>query len=325
MSTRGFTPICPRCGYDQSGIVDTWTDSCPTEGVCAECGLGFEWATVFAPARFDLPWYVEHGRGVRAWIVRSLKTIVRLLRPIRFWRGLDITKRVAPWALVRWALILVVVLHLINAVPIGIEATSQGRWRNGISTRSLVTQHGVQAVTTIGINGLADPFGRAWVRTPYRRPNAPPLIQYFPNRAFGIYEQVVRLFSFPIGFACLWAVVLGVVPSTRKLAKVRAAHLVRAVVLACVMIVVTFEVHRLVSVYQTNASVLGYGALRITRAVLVYGLVVWQLVYWPSVVIVGWRIEQRRLLLTLGTIAAILGGVTLWVLLYLVISDASFR
>ena len=36
-------PECPRCGYDLSGQVLAWQESCPLEGVCSECGLGLEY------------------------------------------------------------------------------------------------------------------------------------------------------------------------------------------------------------------------------------------------------------------------------------------
>src|SRR4051812_42242580 len=35
-------PMCPRCGYDLSGAIATWTETCPLNGLCTECGLTFE-------------------------------------------------------------------------------------------------------------------------------------------------------------------------------------------------------------------------------------------------------------------------------------------
>ena len=43
------TPTCPRCGYDLSGIVASWTNSCPLTGICSECGLKFRWGAVLMP------------------------------------------------------------------------------------------------------------------------------------------------------------------------------------------------------------------------------------------------------------------------------------
>lgn len=46
------TPRCPRCGYDQSGEVQTWRSACPLHGRCPECGLEFRWR------------YVLHARAI---------------------------------------------------------------------------------------------------------------------------------------------------------------------------------------------------------------------------------------------------------------------
>lgn len=41
--------VCPRCGYDLHGTIDTWTDACPLTGVCSECGLEFIWSEILCP------------------------------------------------------------------------------------------------------------------------------------------------------------------------------------------------------------------------------------------------------------------------------------
>lgn len=92
-------PMCPRCRYDLSGHVRAWEHglearatephglegraaganaagvSCPLEGVCPECGLGFWWREVMLP-EYGVPrWSFEHAprgrwgvRLVRAWV-----------------------------------------------------------------------------------------------------------------------------------------------------------------------------------------------------------------------------------------------------------------
>jgi hypothetical protein len=102
---RGFTkPNCPRCGYDLSGQVAAWhpghTDEtpvhascCPLTGTCSECGLTFEWRFLMRPNLLGPPWFVETrkpGRASRS----SLRTLVRLLRPDRFWRDVRIEQPV---------------------------------------------------------------------------------------------------------------------------------------------------------------------------------------------------------------------------------------
>lgn len=74
---------CPRCGYDQAGMVATWGETCPLEGTCSECGLEYAWRDVFVP-----PVYlgmVEHARGLRGWAVGGLRTFLGEWRPRRFW------------------------------------------------------------------------------------------------------------------------------------------------------------------------------------------------------------------------------------------------
>lgn len=75
---------CPRCGYDLSGVVESWKESCPVEGVCSECGLGVEWSRIMnepVPPK----WFVEGGTGVS--MLRASATLLMLFRPIAFWRG----------------------------------------------------------------------------------------------------------------------------------------------------------------------------------------------------------------------------------------------
>lgn len=64
---------CPRCGYDLRGAIQSWTDACPMQGVCTECGLDFQWSWMF---RAQLhPWLFEHQwrkRPIRSAILTTL-------------------------------------------------------------------------------------------------------------------------------------------------------------------------------------------------------------------------------------------------------------
>jgi hypothetical protein len=82
------SPLCPRCTYDLSGTTATWTDRCPLEGQCAECGLEFAWGRVLALA--EHPWLFEyHWR--RRPLYRLVRTWFAALRPARFWREVRMT------------------------------------------------------------------------------------------------------------------------------------------------------------------------------------------------------------------------------------------
>jgi hypothetical protein len=92
--TIASKPTCPRCGYDLSGTTDTWETQCAVEGVCSECGLGFEWREVFHPLR-DVPkWLFEHPR---CGVVHSLVvTLLRVLLPNLFWSDVKLSVPIRP-------------------------------------------------------------------------------------------------------------------------------------------------------------------------------------------------------------------------------------
>lgn len=77
------TPLCPRCGYDFSGTAAAWNDTCPLHGICSECGLELEWRDVLNPNRAVPQWFFEHTTTRR--VRRLFQTLMRVLRPARFW------------------------------------------------------------------------------------------------------------------------------------------------------------------------------------------------------------------------------------------------
>ena len=74
---------CPRCGYDQTGVIETWRESCPLKGTCSECGLEFRWAEVLDPRKQTPGWYVETRRPFPATWTR---TMFRAAIPPRLWK-----------------------------------------------------------------------------------------------------------------------------------------------------------------------------------------------------------------------------------------------
>jgi hypothetical protein len=85
VSTKSVRPLCPRCGYDQTGLIESWKESCPLVATCAECGYGFDPADALYPTRKRLPWLYEHAK--HWWSVRcAVKTLLMLLWPPAFWK-----------------------------------------------------------------------------------------------------------------------------------------------------------------------------------------------------------------------------------------------
>ncbi|MCA9293487.1 MAG: hypothetical protein KDA20_06715 [Phycisphaerales bacterium] len=72
-------PRCPRCGYDVSGDCDRWKTECPLEGTCPECGLVFEWRYLLNPALAAPAWLFDTNR-TKFW-GPLVKTLVRSLWP----------------------------------------------------------------------------------------------------------------------------------------------------------------------------------------------------------------------------------------------------
>ena len=85
---------CPRCGYDQRGVVATWTDCCPLYGTCSECGLQFNWANVIVPDKFEPPWCVEFAPRLLGLPRAAVKTFFISFWPWTFWSRLQMSQQV---------------------------------------------------------------------------------------------------------------------------------------------------------------------------------------------------------------------------------------
>ena len=105
-------PSCPRCGYDQSGIIAAWQESCPLDGVCSECGLDFAWRDILNPEYGDLPDFFEHARR------RFARTWRRALRPWRFWRWVRMEHRIIPRRAAFMAAAGMVLSHVVLALAV---------------------------------------------------------------------------------------------------------------------------------------------------------------------------------------------------------------
>ena len=135
MAKHEHHPACPRCAYDVSGVMATWTASCPLEGTCSECGYEYQWAEVLGPMRRVPAWFFE---TVRKRLVRSaISTSVRTLTPWRFWKRVPLH---APRSSLR--LFVLMAAWLTIAYTMGIIAISlESPYGWGMLT-SLFVRHG---------------------------------------------------------------------------------------------------------------------------------------------------------------------------------------
>jgi hypothetical protein len=88
---------CPRCGYDQRGLIHSWQESCPLEATCTECGLTYQCAETFLPEKFEPPWCVEYCSPRPVTFVWSCAvTFTRSFVPWQFWSRLRMSDRIHP-------------------------------------------------------------------------------------------------------------------------------------------------------------------------------------------------------------------------------------
>lgn len=104
---------CPRCGYDQRGVIAAWKEFCPIDGTCAECGLTFLWRDVLNPIDPVANWSVEQARSWIALPWRAIRTLMMMAMPWRFWAQIQMHHpiRVAPIAAM-YALIAVFIVAI---------------------------------------------------------------------------------------------------------------------------------------------------------------------------------------------------------------------
>lgn len=104
-------PSCPRCGYDQSGIIASWQAECPLDGVCSECGLEFPWSELLSEKQVPPAWSFEHGKWVSP--VRWGASHGRALGPRSFWSKLRMTHEVRVPRLVLSMLMWIALCHVL--------------------------------------------------------------------------------------------------------------------------------------------------------------------------------------------------------------------
>lgn len=192
---------CPRCGYDLTGTVTTWTKQCPLTGICNECGLDVDWSRVFATSIH--PWLFEY-HWKRKPFSRFFLTILKAFQPGRFWREVNLTDPVhlKPASFVAAAIILLATLLLVIALAIA----DYQNWRNS-------------QPWSYGVDDLAGAIGYIVKSTTKHMPGLPAVLLAMPmifalipttlRKAKVKSSHILRIFSYsqivPLVIACLWS------------------------------------------------------------------------------------------------------------------------
>lgn len=324
-------PICPKCGYDQSGIISTWEDQCPMQGRCSECGLEFEWADVFDPGRVLLPWYIEHTTSKRTMCRRIPSTLWMMFIPYRFWKHLSVHYPVYLWRV--WGCVLgsavaVYLLSIFLLVCIGTYRTL--KW-NQLFTELQGLSPGSNYTGLYWIE-MADPS--------YWMGNLKDAFHTSLLNATGLTQNGMHFVFIALGMSVLWVMVLCVIPTTRRVAKIRLMHVHRAMALSCFAGLLGYL---LALIFDTGAQLMMYSKLSInttqlssTNRIVSYSLttgtnqfelyanlivtigllfgMIWVQWFWITAIVVGWRIRSV-LLAVLGLIASLLAGFTVFMYL----------
>lgn len=207
------TPLCPRCGYDQSGAAAEWDDACPLGGKCPECGHDFQWADVFRPERNDRPGFFEHRAGVGPLSI----TAAKLAWPLAFWSWITLDHRVR-LGRAAWLLTLLLLPAHLAASALGIARTHLLYAQPNAPTQWAPELLDYLSYFSFPVAGLS----AAW---------RGPRFWIWHNDGWPWYVPAALTISvaFPL--------VLVLLPFTREAAKVRWQHLARAAMYGTVWLV----------------------------------------------------------------------------------------
>ncbi|MGJ8637313.1 MAG: hypothetical protein ACSHX5_10755 [Phycisphaerales bacterium] len=310
-SKKTHTPICPKCGYDQSGTIATWKNQCPTQGLCNECGINFQWSDIFDPSRTNLPWYTEHARSLSQLITRTLPTFLRLINPKSFWKQVHPTTVIKLKPLVLWFILLSLAAHiLVSAINMYSfyaqhAGTTSWYWTN-------FKAGGVYAYPELALNTI---FKSVFdFRIHQSNTGIDSIKVNFAG--WNIFSTLfLRPLSASLGFNIMWLLVLLVIPTTRRLAKIRKAHICRAFILSLISTLLILQLTRLHYQYRMNSWRVWNSGLGFKSYLNL--ILIWQLLFWIAA-IKSWKIKSPKLLIALGTTAALLFALFLNTILFII-------
>ena len=279
------TPACPRCGYDLSGVVSTWRESCPLEGVCSECGLAIRWGELCGAVATPPWWYVEAapGRLFRRWLL----TWVRHLLPSLLWRRLNLRMELRPGRLAAFAILGIAVSHLlVMGTVVGLMAWEYGLYVRQIRVRPPGTP----------VRGFLE--GMPWH-----------LIAW-PYEIMGVnLAETATTFAIPVSIGLLMPALCYLFSDTLRLEPVRLLHLLRIATLWLPSSVLSGAIV-LSTVCVAEWHQRSAWATWIAWSVLPAGFVLfalWPLAYW-------WRAMGLYLRMRRALLAAIILSISSWII-----------
>jgi hypothetical protein len=323
-STPPTTPICPKCGYDQSGEIATWETKCPLEGRCPECGVVLSWGVLFEPMIHDLGWYAEHARSVGQMAKRTVSTVRMLLIPSRYWDRVGLGSRVRTGRLIAWLIFFFLGIHLLTSA---MEMVYEIEDYRSIGASGLPV--GVQDWVGFIADGLCWPINAPdWQRIDYFTGSSAFQSIYGWNPRYDLMYPhdlgvtgLVRSLAL-LGSVGIWVIILLATRQTRKRDGIRMIHVFRVLMISAFASALLFELGRVMESAIQIAYVQRWSIrdrLRYDLGPMVFqaasiGLLVWIQWFWITAIRSQWPVPSSRVLSTLGTLASLLASVSIYIL-----------
>lgn len=302
-------PICPKCGYDQSGEIATWECVCPLKGRCSECGTEFEWAKVYAILNewgSCVDWYAEHADGLGELIKRAPGTMFRLMFPSRFFKDINHRRRICLGMLVRWVIVVFIVMHILVS-PIGALANrAEGSWSRFGSYPQPSWWDGIENSFFNTINSILFPYTHI-----AKSGNGLDMYPLFIGYEWADYSYIAWI---GVGAVLFWMALIGFVFLVRaegeRQWRREVLLLARVVILSVMPILVYLQVVRLgfgihAATGMTNAT--NWVPWMMLGSVLV--MIFWQQLIWTHAVRTIWQIKRSWAINIGGCFGSMIAGV----------------
>lgn len=309
-------PVCPKCEYDQRGEVATWTEQCPMRGRCSECGYEFPWSEVYGILGewgSELDWYAEHSAGWAGLVRRTPRTLLRLMFPIWFFKGVNHRRAIRLGMLMRWMIVVSLLMHLVVSVA-GVPANRNSwGWSNGgynadwqmnfVDTLCNTSN----AVTFPVIAIVQHTDGQLSLRTPYED---------------GGWVEFMMISWVIVGVTLCWTVLMGAVFMLRWRGDYDRRHELglfgRVMILSLLPVMVYIQIIRLgiaISAAVGMSFILNW--IAIAYVVLLLVLIFWQQVLWTHAVRTIWEIKRSWVINIGGCFGSFIGGLVFagWILM----------
>lgn len=238
------TPICPKCGYDQSGEIATWETQCPLEGRCSECGIAFAWSERFRIMNewgSEVDWYAEHALSIWQMVKRTPGTLARIFLPSMLFRVVNFRRKVNVLRLFCWMLLLLATLWILSSIPAGYACSSEYAWAIW-SWEVPIDEYDWFLTVRDLLNAITFPYLR-WY---YRDGLAVELGSDAMGNAFLMSYGIIPF----IAISVFWTVIVVAIPKSRPHALHNPRLLIRGILLGMLpVIMLIFGVRVLTSVY----------------------------------------------------------------------------